>query len=182
MQARPAVFLDRDGTINVEKNYLFRKEDWEWIPGSKEAIRSFNKAGYLVVVISNQAGVARGEYTEKDIHRLHAFVDQALARIGAWIDAYYYCPHHPEYGDNRNCRCRKPQPGMLFRARDELGIDLPASYFVGDKLIDVETALAAGVTPIMVRTGYGVWEAHHAPENVSVVANLFSSNIPLRKH
>ncbi|MGZ3821667.1 MAG: D-glycero-beta-D-manno-heptose 1,7-bisphosphate 7-phosphatase [Mucilaginibacter sp.] len=177
-KVRKAVFLDRDGTINVEKNYLFRKEDWEWIPGSMEAICNFNKAGYLVIVISNQGGVARGKYSEEDIHHLHAYVDQELARIGAWIDAYYYCPHHPEYGDNRNCICRKPHPGMILRASDELGIDLSASYFVGDKIIDMEAALAAGLKPIMVKTGYGKYEADLAPAIVSVVENLFNVNIP----
>lgn len=156
--ARPAVFVDRDGTLNVEKTYLYRFEDWEWIPGAVEAIKAFNEAGFLVIVISNQAGVARGMYSEADINLLHVRVDDELRRLGARIDAYYYCPHHPEFTEERTCNCRKPAPGLLFRAADELVIDLSRSWMIGDKLIDVEAGQAANLPTILVRTGYGKTE------------------------
>ena len=109
-----AIFLDRDGTINVEKNYLHRIEDWEWIPGATKAIRNFNEAGYLVVVVTNQAGVARSLYGEEEVRRLHEFIDSELAKEDALINAYYICPHHPDFGEKTNCDCRKPRPGMLL--------------------------------------------------------------------
>jgi D-glycero-D-manno-heptose 1,7-bisphosphate phosphatase len=172
-KSRPTVFLDRDGTINVEKNYLYKWGDWEWIPGAKEAIKSLNDAGYLVIVISNQAGIARNFYTSEDVDTLHTFVDNNLAMIDARIDAYYYCPHHPEYGENRTCLCRKPLPGMIFRACEEFSIDLSLSYLVGDKISDVVAAQSAGVTPILVKTGYGVIEATQVTKGVRVVQDFW---------
>lgn len=157
--SRPAVFLDRDGTLNVEKEYLHRIEDWEWIPGAVEAVRMINQMGYLAIVVTNQAGVARGYYDEHNIDVLHRQVDKMLEVEGARIDAYYYCPHHPEYGDVRNCDCRKPAPGMLFAAQRDFDIDLTRSFMIGDKAIDVAAGVAAGVTPMMVMTGYGVVES-----------------------
>ncbi len=153
-----AVFLDRDGTINVEKNYLYRVADWEWIPGAQAAIAQLNAAGYLVVVVSNQAGIARGLYTPDDVERLHAYVADELAVAKARIDAWFYCPHHPQHGAVRECACRKPAPGMLLEAARQLNIDLAASWMVGDKAIDVEAAEAAGVRGILVETGYGARE------------------------
>jgi len=155
---RPAIFLDRDGTLNVEKSYLYKRADWEWIPGSVEAIRQVNEMGWLAIVVTNQAGIARGFYREEDVARLHKHVDGLLAAVGARIDAYYMCPHHPDFGELRNCDCRKPQAGMLLRAATEFSIDLPASFMVGDKESDVQAAQRAGVTPILVATGYGRME------------------------
>ena len=152
---RRAVFLDRDGTINVEKEYLHRIEDWEWIPGAVEAIRLVNQMGYLAIVITNQAGIARNYYDEAAVHTLHGKVDTLLSAEGAKIDAYYYCPHHPQHGVVRECQCRKPAPGMLLAAQREYDIDLAESWMIGDKQIDVEAARRAGVTPILVMTGYG---------------------------
>lgn len=154
-----AVFLDRDGTINAEKGYVHKIGDWEWLPGAVDAIRHLNKLGLPVIVITNQAGVARGYYDEAAIDRLHAWVSGTLAQQGARIDAYYYCPHHPDFGADRNCGCRKPKPGLLLRARDQLGLDLERSYMVGDKISDVQAAQAANVRPLMVKTGYGGQEA-----------------------
>jgi D-glycero-D-manno-heptose 1,7-bisphosphate phosphatase len=154
-----AVFLDRDGTINVDKGYVHKIEDWEWLPGAAEAIRSINRLALPVIVVTNQAGIARGYYDEAAVHALHARVDSDLAKQGARIDAYYYCPHHPEYGSSRDCQCRKPRPGMLLQARDQLGLDLERSFMVGDKMSDMQAARAAGTYPIMVRTGYGLRES-----------------------
>lgn len=156
---RPAIFLDRDGTINVEKNYLYRIEDWEWIQGAPEAIRALNDAGFLVVVVSNQAGIARGYYDALQVDTLHAHVDRLLEQYGAHIDAYYYCPHHPEHGALHICDCRKPAAGMLLRAQCELTISLENSWMIGDKMSDVAAAQAVGVKPILVATGHGTQEA-----------------------
>ncbi len=112
-----AVFLDRDGTINVERDYLFRVEDFEFIEGAPEAIRSLREAGYLVVVVTNQSGVARGYFGLDDVERLHRHLQRGLARFGTAVDAFYVCPHHPRFGEE--CDCRKGSPGMLLRAAEE---------------------------------------------------------------
>jgi D-glycero-D-manno-heptose 1,7-bisphosphate phosphatase len=172
---RRAVFLDRDGTINVEKEYLFRVEEFEFIPGAPEAIRLLKDAGFLVVVVTNQSGIGRGIYAEADLERLHAFMEQELARIGTGVDAYYFCPHHPRHGQGdyrMECACRKPLPGMLLAAARDLAIDLPASFMVGDKLADVEAGLAAGCRSVLVRTGYGAAEITAVPAGVQAVADL----------
>lgn len=172
---RRAIFIDRDGTINVEKNYLFKFEDWEWIPGAVDAIRMFNEAGFLVIVISNQAGVARGYYGADDIEKLHASVTRVLESQNVKVDGYYYCPHHPEFGDNRECDCRKPAPGMILEAQRDWDIDLAHSYMIGDKASDIEVALAAGVHPVMVATGYGSAERHSIDSRVPYVADLLAA-------
>lgn len=158
----PAVFLDRDGTINVEKEYLYRIEDFEFIPGAPEAIRELNAAGYLVIVVTNQSGVARGFYTLADVEKLHAHVQKQLAASGARIDAFYVCPHHPAAGQGdyrRECDCRKGAPGMLLQAARDHAIDMTKSCIVGDKLADVEAGERAGCSTLMVKTGYGGEEA-----------------------
>lgn len=174
--ARPAVFIDRDGTLNVEKKYLHRFEDWEWIPGAIEAVRKFNTAGFLVIVVSNQAGVARGLYSESDVVSLHARVDEELDKAGARIDAYYFCPHHPEYAEGNECACRKPLPGMLVQAREELNIDFARSWMIGDKLIDIQAGQAAGIRSILVATGYGASEVNQLPQGVPFVEDLLAAS------
>ena len=169
-----AVFLDRDGTINVEKDYLYRVEEFEFVPGAAQAIRRLNEAGWLVVVVTNQSGVARGYYGEQEVQELHRHVDQELARSGARVDAWYYCPHHPagRAPYSRECDCRKPLPGMLLAAAATYEIDLTASWMIGDKLADVEAAYAAGCRPILVRTGYGRTDALTVPEGTPVCDDL----------
>ncbi|CAG0988567.1 D-glycero-D-manno-heptose 1,7-bisphosphate phosphatase [Geobacteraceae bacterium] len=177
-KGRTAVFLDRDGTINVEKEYLHRAEEFEFVPGASEAIRLLKEAGFLVVVVTNQSGVARGYYDEAAVHRLHRFVDQELATVGASVDAYYLCPHHPHHGIGpyrTECACRKPLPGMLLSAAADLGIDLSRSWIVGDKAADVEAGLAAGCRTILVRTGYGAAEEHLVPPDVTVCDDIFAA-------
>ncbi len=151
-----AVFLDRDGTINVEKGYVHKIEDFEFIPGVPRAIKLLKNAGFVVIVVTNQSGVARGYYTIDAVMRLHSHMDGELARHGTSVDAYYICPHHPqgiidEYA--KVCECRKPQPGMLLRAAEEFSLDLVSSYMIGDKQIDVDAALNAGCRPMLVETG-----------------------------
>jgi D-glycero-D-manno-heptose 1,7-bisphosphate phosphatase len=148
-----AVFLDRDGTLNVDKGYAHRIEDWEWLPGAVDAIAALKKAGFLVIVITNQAGIARGYYSGADVTRLHAWMNEELEKYGTRIDGFYYCPHHPEHGGE--CECRKPRPGMLFQARQDFDIDFSRSWLIGDKASDIQASVAAGVKSILVLTGYG---------------------------
>lgn len=152
---KAAVFLDRDGTLNVDKGYVHRMEDWEWIPGAIGAITALKKAGFLVIVITNQAGIARDYYDEADMNNLHAIINMELQKHGATIDGFYHCPHHPEFGEERECECRKPMPGMIYEAERDLDIDLDHSWLVGDKASDIQAGLAAGVRSILVLTGYG---------------------------
>ena len=172
-----AVFIDRDGTINVEKEYLYLPEQFEFIPGAIEAIRLLNKAGFLVVVVTNQSGVARGYYTEEDVHLLHRHVTSQLEQAGSRVDAWFYCPHHPSGRGSYAlpCRCRKPQPGMLLEAARRFDIDLDSSIMIGDKLVDVEAGHAAGCRTILVRTGYGAHEEPLLPEGVEVCNNLLAA-------
>ncbi|MBE0598091.1 MAG: D-glycero-beta-D-manno-heptose 1,7-bisphosphate 7-phosphatase [Desulfuromonadales bacterium] len=167
---RPAVFLDRDGTINVEKDYLHRVEDFEFISGVPEAIRRLNEAGFLVIVTTNQSGVARGYYPLAAVEALHRHLQAELAPYGASIDAFYICPHHPQAGVGEyriECDCRKGRPGMLLQAATEHGIDLASSWMVGDKAADVEAGVAAGCRPLLVLTGYGRQESEGLPETAA---------------
>ena len=146
--ANKAVFFDRDGTLNVEVHYLYRIEDFQWTEDAVAAIRYCNQKGWRVIVITNQSGVARGYYTEADVQRLHGWMNDDLAKYGAHIDAFYYCPHHPEGSVPEYtgvCDCRKPKPGMLLQALAEYDIDKEQSFLVGDGKRDVEAAEAAGV-------------------------------------
>ena len=154
-----AIFLDRDGTINREKHYLYRQEDFEWLPGAKEAIRIFGQLGYKVFIITNQSGIARGYYTEEDVKKLHGWMDIELQRAGGRVDGYYYCPHHPTEGVSiyrRDCDCRKPKAGLFWQAIREHGItDLAGSWAVGDRVRDLEPAGEIGCRKALVLTGEG---------------------------
>ncbi len=172
-----AVFLDRDGTINIEKEYLYRIADFEFIPGAVEAIRLCNQAGVMVVVVTNQSGVARGFYTEDDVENLHRHISRTLESHGAYIDAWLYCPHHP---DGRGsyalpCSCRKPSPGMLQEAARRYDVDLENSTMIGDKLADIEAGRAAGCRTILVRTGYGVYDEPFVDTQTTVCDDLLSA-------
>jgi D-glycero-D-manno-heptose 1,7-bisphosphate phosphatase len=148
---RPAAFLDRDGVLNIDHGYANRPEQLEWIDGAPEAVRLLNEAGYRVLVVTNQSGVARGYYTEDAVKAFHAQMQKDLASHGAHVDAFYYCPHHPE-GTIKplaiRCRCRKPAPGMLEQAAREWPIDRGASFLVGDKDDDVGAARAFNIRGI----------------------------------
>lgn len=156
---RKVVFLDRDGTINEEVNYLHRKEDLVLVSGVPEAIACLNRAGYEVIVVTNQAGVARGYYSEEDVCALHTYLNQVLEKDGAHIDAFYYCPHHPVHGIGAYrcvCRCRKPDIGLLENAEQQGGeIDKEHSWMIGDKVSDTEAGRRFGIRSILVGTGYG---------------------------
>jgi len=155
MSGVPAVFLDRDGTINHDVGYLASPEDLEFLPGSAEAVRMLGEAGLKLIVVTNQSGIARGLLDEVLLLEIHDRLDEMLREHGAYVDAYYYCPHHPEHGERIQCDCRKPGPGMAQKAAREHGIDLSRSYFVGDKVSDIMLGKNAGGKTILVMTGYG---------------------------
>lgn len=166
-----AIFLDRDGTLNEEVSYLYRPEELRLLPGVPEALASLKRAGFLLFVVTNQAGIARGYYTEADCVRLHTYMNQCLAQYGAQIDAFYYCPHHPEAGlgsYRRSCSCRKPGTGMLAQAEAELEagrfgapgdrLDREHSFMLGDKCLDAEAGRRFGLRTVLLGTGYGAQE------------------------
>ncbi len=164
-RTRPAVFLDRDGTINVEVNYLRRLEEIQLLPGVGHAMEHLRAAGYPLVVITNQSAVARGMITEADLADIHRELQRQLHDAGTEVDGIYYCPHHPEHGSppyRRDCACRKPNPGLLKRAALDLGLDLERSYMVGDNLSDLQSGWNAGCRVVLVRTGYGAGTCREA--------------------
>ena len=174
---RPAIFMDRDGTLSHEVGYVNHVSRFRLLPYAVDAVRMANHAGFLAVVVTNQAGVARGYFPETVIHEVHAVLRSALAAGGARLDGLYFCPHHPSVGEppyRRDCDCRKPRPGLLRQAERELGIDLARSYVVGDRLGDLELAWAVGARGVLVKTGYGLGElTYHAsgwPRQPDIVA------------
>jgi D-glycero-D-manno-heptose 1,7-bisphosphate phosphatase len=177
---RPAVFIDRDGTIIEEAGYLDRLDRVLFYPYAFDAVRLLNRAGYAVVIVTNQAGVGRGIFGEQFVHDTHAVIASRLAEAGAAVDGFYYCPHHPEATVSRYrvaCDCRKPAPGMLRKAAADLDLDLARSYAIGDKWSDVQAGEAAGTRSLLVRTGYGQTTEGTRPEGVRavVVDNLIAA-------
>jgi len=176
--SRPAVFLDRDGTLIEEVGYLDRPDRVILYPWSTDAIRALNHAGVAIVMVTNQSGIARGFFTEAVVDRVHRTIADLLAAGGAHLDAYYYCPHHPhgsvrEYA--RACDCRKPGRALVDRAVEELGVDPARSFTVGDRWLDVELARKVGARGVLVRTGYGAAEEHRPAAGVTadaIVNNL----------
>jgi D-glycero-D-manno-heptose 1,7-bisphosphate phosphatase len=163
----PAIFMDRDGTLSHEVGYVNHVSRFRLYPWAVEAVRLANRNGFLSVVITNQAGVARGYFPESVIHEVHAALNASMEAGGARLDAVYYCPHHPSAGEppyRKDCDCRKPKPGLLRRAEAELGVDLSRSFVVGDRLGDLELAWGVGATGVLVKSGYGLGElTYHAP-------------------
>ena len=148
---RSAVFLDRDGTVSEEVGYLYDSSMYRIFPWTGPAIQRLNAKGLHVILATNQSGIGRGYFTEDMVHRVHRKLSDEIGRSGARLDATYFCPHTPD-----SCRdCRKPHPGMLYRARDEMAVDLETSYMVGDRQTDVEAGKAAGTRTILVMTGDG---------------------------
>jgi D-glycero-D-manno-heptose 1,7-bisphosphate phosphatase len=155
--SRRAAFIDRDGVLNEDRAYVHRIADFEFIPGSVQALRQLQQAGYLLVLITNQSGIARGLFTEADYHRLDRYIREQLAQSGVSFDSVQYCPHLPEAripDYRRDCDCRKPRPGMILAAAAELDIDLSRSFLVGDRKSDIDAGRAAGVGHcVLVRSG-----------------------------
>ncbi len=167
---RRAAFLDRDGTLIVERDYLADPNDVVLVEGAAAAVARLREAGLAVVVVTNQSGMARGLYSESQYRDVAGRLDQLLERANAPVDATYHCPHHPDY--TGPCECRKPGLGMYHDAADALGLDLGRSFYVGDRTKDVEPALALGGAGILVRTGYGREEEARVPEGIAVVDDL----------
>ena len=158
MQKKRAIFLDRDGTINEEVGYIEHLDRLRIIPEAYEAIRLINLSGFIAVVITNQAGIAKGLFNEDFVIKTNERLQEFLGQKGAAIDAFYFCPHHPTEGVppyRMVCDCRKPAPGLFYQAARDMAIDLAASYMIGDRYRDMEAAHRAGVKGVLVKTGYG---------------------------
>ena len=164
---KPAIFMDRDGTLSHEVGYVNHLSRFRLYPYAVDAVRLINRSGFLAVVVTNQAGVARGYFPESLVHEVHGALRAALEKGGARLDGLYVCLHHPSVGDppyRQDCDCRKPRPGLLRRAETELGVDLRRSWMVGDRRNDLEVAWNAGARAALVRSGYGLGElTYHAP-------------------
>ena len=157
-----AIFFDRDGVLNEEVGYLWQVEKFKWVDGAREAIKFCNERGLLTIVVTNQSGIARGLYTAREIEILHAFMQRELAQLGAHIDRFYYCPHHPEGVVEEfsvACECRKPKPGMILRACEDFGIKPSEAILFGDTDRDVKAAEAAGLRAGILFAGGNLLEA-----------------------
>ncbi|MFN2481119.1 MAG: D-glycero-alpha-D-manno-heptose-1,7-bisphosphate 7-phosphatase [Pyrinomonadaceae bacterium] len=177
---RRAVFIDRDGTISEEVGYVNHPSRYRVFPFAAEAIRLLNDAGWLAVLVTNQAGVARGYFKEDVITAVHDLLARELGREGARLDAVYYCPHHPSVGEppyRSECGCRKPKPGLITRAAAEHNIDLARSWMVGDRYGDVELARNAGTRAALVLTGYGRGEFEYQREAWHSEPDLVAENL-----
>lgn len=164
--ANPAIFLDRDGVINVDIGYVYLVDDFKFIDGVIDALLQLKQKGYLLVVVTNQSGIARGMFTEEQFMSLTEWMDWSLADRGVDLDGIYFCPHHPSEGSDqyrKSCTCRKPGPDMILDAVKHLDIDLTRSYMVGDKPSDMKAAINAGVAhKILVETGKAITEEGRA--------------------
>lgn len=169
MKNNSAFFLDRDGVINTEKDYVYRVDDFDFIDGIFDACQALNKAGYKIIIITNQAGIGRGYYTEKDFSNLTHWMLEKFKQNNVAIEGVYFCPHHPTHGKGKylqSCTCRKPEPGMLHQAALEHNINLKKSFLVGDKISDIKAGQTAGVGRcFFVKTGKPI------PDKDSVCAN-----------
>jgi D,D-heptose 1,7-bisphosphate phosphatase len=154
MSEKPkAIFLDRDGVINKEVSYLSNPDMFEFIEGSIEALKILKQKMFLLIVITNQAGIARGFFTEEILNTIHNKMTKILIQNGVKLDDIYYCPHHPDF--TGPCECRKPNPGMIYKAKSKYNIDLTQSYMVGDTLNDIQTGKTTNCKTVLLLTGYG---------------------------
>lgn len=166
-----AVFLDRDGVVSQEKGHICSPEQLEIFPFARRAVARLKAAGWKIYIITNQSGIARGLFTEKDLERIHIRLLEEIA-----VDKIYYCPHHPDGAANLpysiDCDCRKPQAGLIFRAAHENRIDLSRSYLLGDRASDIQAGKIAGLTTVLVRSGYGIREGDQAIKPDYIFADL----------
>ena len=181
--ANPAIFLDRDGVINVDTGYVYLVDDFKFIDGVIDALLKLKQKGYLLVVVTNQSGIARGLFTEEQFMSLTEWMDWSLADRGVDLDGIYFCPHHPSEGSDqyrKSCTCRKPGPDMILDAVKHLDIDLTRSYMVGDKPSDMKAAINAGVAhKILVETGKAITEEGRAlAEDIYPSLVEFADGVP----
>ena len=178
--SRPAVFIDRDGTLTEEVGYVNHPSRLRLLPRSARAIRRLNEAGVAAVVVTNQAGIARGYFSEDMLHAVNDTLVSQLKDAGAHLDGIYVCPHHPREGEppfRADCECRKPKPGLLVRAAAELRLDLRASTMVGDKASDLVPARTVGARRVLVLTGYGRGEWEHRREHFPVAPDFVAADL-----
>lgn len=175
-----AVFIDRDGTISEEVGYINHVSRFRLFPYSAAALKQLHDNGYLAIVITNQAGVARGYFSEEMVQAIHQQMTKDLESSGARVDAIYYCAHHPTVGEppyQLDCDCRKPKPGLLLRAARDYDIDLANSWMVGDRYSDIELAANAGVKSALVLSGYGRGEWEHQRDNWTIQPDLVAEDL-----
>jgi len=175
-----AVFIDRDGTISEEVGYINHVSRFRLFPYSAAALKQLHDSGYLAIVITNQAGVARGYFSEEMVQAIHQQMTKDLETSGAALDAIYYCAHHPTVGEppyQLDCDCRKPKPGLLLRAARDYDIDLANSWMVGDRYSDIELAANAGVKSALVLSGYGRGEWEHQRDNWTIQPDLVAEDL-----
>jgi D-glycero-D-manno-heptose 1,7-bisphosphate phosphatase len=178
--AKPAVFLDRDGTVCAEVGYVNHLDRLYVYPWAAEAILRLNQVGLPVIVVTNQSGVGRGYFTEKLVRQAHRKIAAQLASRGARVDAFYYCPHHPTAplkAYRRDCRCRKPSPGMVEKAAKRFHIDLNSSYVVGDSYRDMQLGFGVGARTALVMTGYGQGEYEYHRKQWPRMPDLIAENL-----
>ncbi|WP_420207866.1 D-glycero-alpha-D-manno-heptose-1,7-bisphosphate 7-phosphatase [Candidatus Electronema sp. JC] len=180
MLTKPAVFLDRDGTINEQMGYINHLSRFILLPGAAQAVRLLNERGIPAVVVTNQSGLARGYFPPALLDAVHAEMERLLAAEGAHLDGIYVCPHHPEakiVQHRQSCRCRKPLPGLLEQAAADLGLDLSRSFMVGDRWSDLECGVRAGAAPVLVLTGYGQGELEHIGPQKKIQPAVIADNL-----
>ena len=174
------VFIDRDGTLTEEVGYINHPSRLRLYPWSAQAIKALNQNGLRTIVVTNQAGIARGYFNEDLVTQVHEKLRAEMSRAGACLDAIYYCPHHPSVGEapyRQDCNCRKPKPGMLYRAVQELGVDLSRSFVIGDRYGDVELAHNAGARSVFVLSGYGLGEYEYQRQKWRVQPDWIAQNL-----
>ena len=171
------IFLDRDGTINKEVNYLRSKEHLKFLPGTISALKLLASDNWQLFILTNQSGIARGLITEDQLGNIHNYMLKSLKSNDIHIKQIYYCPHHPDYGEKVDCECRKPKPGMIFKAAEEFQIDMHNSYLVGDKLNDILAGQTAGLKSVLVKTGYGEKQLRENSQNKKVTTDYIFDDL-----
>jgi D-glycero-D-manno-heptose 1,7-bisphosphate phosphatase len=172
-----AVFLDRDGTLNDDPGYLGDPDKVKLFPGTGEALSILKyKLNFKLIVISNQSGIARGLITEENVEAVNYKINELLTDSNVKIDAFYYCPFHPEFSNEEECTCRKPSPKMVLEAAKDFNINLTESYFIGDAVSDIECGINAGIKTILVKTGYGN-ESFSTLQKLNKMPTFVASNI-----
>ncbi len=185
MEKFPAVFIDRDGTMNIEAGYIDHPDNFSLYPFVSQAVRLLNAHGFLVIVLTNQAGVGRGYFGEDNVETLHSKMRSELSKGGAKLDAVYYCPHHTSSKDPKyavDCGCRKPKTGMVDKALSELPVDTERMFIIGDKMSDIKLGKKTGCRTYLVKTGYGLREAEKNPDGADVITeNILTAVLDILK-